>query len=55
KAVTFSNKVGKPTLVNQAGWATLSLGRVDLYFNREKKRIDDLNSSFSSSKNYAKI
>ena len=55
KAVTFSNKVGKPTLVNQAGWATLGLGRVDLYFNREKELIDDLNTSFSSAKNYAKI
>ena len=55
EAVTFYNKVGKPTLVNQAGWAALSLGRVDFYFNREKKRIDDLNTSFILSKNYAKF
>ena len=55
KAVTFSNKDGKPTLVNQAGWAALRLGRVDFYFSREKERIDDLNASFRPSKNYAKI
>ena len=29
KAVTFSNKIGQPILINQAGWAALSLGRVD--------------------------
>ena len=55
EAVTFSNKVGKPILVNQAGWAALGLGRVDFYFNRQKERIDDLNASFSPFKNYAKI
>jgi len=55
KAVTFSNKVGKPILVNQAGWAALGLGRVDFYFNRQKERIDDLNASLSTAKNYAKI
>lgn len=55
KAVTFYNKVGKLTLVNQAGWAALSLGRVDFYFNREKERIEDLNTSFKPYKNYAKF
>lgn len=55
EAVTFSNKIGKPVLVNQAGWAALGLGRVDFYFNRQKDRVDDLNASFSPSKNYAKI
>lgn len=54
-AVTFYNKVGKLTLVNQAGWSALSLGRVDFYFNREKERIDDLNTSFKPYKNYAKF
>ena len=55
KAVTSPNKVGKPTLINQAGWAALSLGRVDFYFNRKKERVDNLNASFRPSKNYANI
>jgi len=55
KAETFSNKIGKPILVNQAGWAALGLGRVDLYFNRQKERVDDLNVQFTPAKNYAKI
>lgn len=32
------NKQGEPVLVNQAGWAGLMLGRLDLYFERNKKR-----------------
>jgi 5'-nucleotidase len=55
KAVTFSNKIGQPILINQAGWAALSLGRVDFYFNRKKERVDDLSASFRPSKNYANI
>lgn len=31
------NKGGKVTVVNQAGWAGIQLGRLDLYFERNKK------------------
>ena len=46
----FQNKNGKNVLVNQVGWAGLLLGRIDFYFDRNKKisgiswnnqRIDD--------------
>ena len=32
----FTNKSGKTVLVNQVGWAGLLLGRIDLYFDRNK-------------------
>lgn len=47
---TFQNKIGKNVLVNQVGWAGLLLGRIDFYFDKDKKikgiswnnqRIDD--------------
>ncbi len=31
------NKAGRLTLVNQAGWAGIQLGRLDLFFERNKK------------------
>lgn len=34
---TFQNKDGKNVLVNQAGWAGLLLGRIDFYFDKDKK------------------
>ncbi len=33
----ISNKVGKPVLVNQAGWAGIMLGRLDIFFERNRK------------------
>lgn len=55
KAETFSNKIGKQVLVNQAGWAGLRLGRVDFFFDKKGSQIEELNSSIISSKNYATI
>ena len=33
----LANKVGKPVLVNQVGWAGIVLGRLDVYFEKNKK------------------
>lgn len=33
----FQNKKGKNVLVNQVGWAGLLLGRIDFYFDKNKK------------------
>ena len=33
----IKNKVGKEVIVNQAGWAGIMLGRLDVYFERSKK------------------
>ncbi len=33
----LSNKEGQPVLVNQAGWAGIVLGRIDVYFEKGKK------------------
>ncbi len=35
--VVVQNRVGKPVLVNQVGWAGLRLGRIDFIFNAQKK------------------
>lgn len=35
--ILFENSLGKAVLVNQAGWGTLSLGKVDFYFDSEKR------------------
>ncbi|MEC5157218.1 bifunctional metallophosphatase/5'-nucleotidase [Chryseobacterium sp. MP_3.2] len=34
---SFANKGGKNVLVNQVGWAGLLLGKVDFYFDKDKK------------------
>lgn len=34
---TFQNKNGRNVLVNQVGWAGLALGRIDFYFDKQKK------------------
>lgn len=33
----LSNKVGRPVLINQVGWAGIVLGRLDIFFERNKK------------------
>lgn len=33
----MKNKVGNPVLINQVGWAGIILGRLDIYFERNKK------------------
>lgn len=37
KPVEFKNALGKPVLVNQAGWAALELGKIDFVFDRDRK------------------
>lgn len=34
----LANKVGQPVLVNQAGWAGIVLGRIDVYFEKGKNK-----------------
>lgn len=53
KAETFFNKDGKIVLVNQAGWAALSLGRVDFYFDKKKTQKTDYEAHRFFTKNYA--
>lgn len=55
KAETFFNKQGKKVLVNQAGWAALSLGRVDFYFDKKKLQKIDSEANRFPTKNYATI
>jgi len=33
----LNNKAGKPVLINQVGWAGIILGRLDVFFERNKK------------------
>lgn len=33
----YKNKKGLPVLVNQAGWAGIQIGRIDVFFERNKK------------------
>ncbi len=35
--VVINNQEGKPVFVNQAGWAGIMLGRLDIYFERNRK------------------
>lgn len=37
KAQVLRNKIGQPVIINQAGWAGIMLGRLDLYFEKNKK------------------
>lgn len=34
--VALKNKIGRKVLINQVGWAGIYLGRLDLFFNKEK-------------------
>ena len=33
----MKNKVGNPVLINQVGWAGIILGRIDVFFEKNKK------------------
>ncbi len=35
---TVKNKNGHPVIINQAGWAGIMLGRLDIYFEKSKKK-----------------
>ncbi len=37
KAETLKNKKGEPVTVNQVGWAGIALGRLDVFFEKNKK------------------
>ena len=37
EAERLNNKIGKPVLINQVGWAGIQLGRLDIYFERNNK------------------
>jgi 5'-nucleotidase len=42
KPLVLNNAVGKPILVNQAGWAALETGKIDFVFDHERKRINTI-------------
>lgn len=37
EAERYTNMAGKPVLINQVGWAGIQLGRIDVYFEKNKK------------------
>jgi 5'-nucleotidase len=38
KPLSYHNLDGKPTLVNQVGWAGICLGQIDIFFNKTSKK-----------------
>jgi 5'-nucleotidase len=42
KPLVLNNSVGKPILVNQAGWAALETGKIDFVFDHKRKRINTI-------------
>lgn len=42
KPLILNNAIGKPILVNQAGWAALETGRIDFVFDHKRKRINTI-------------
>lgn len=42
KPLILNNAVGKPILVNQAGWAALATGKIDFVFDHKRKRINTI-------------
>lgn len=42
KPLVLNNAVGKPILVNQAGWAALETGKIDFVFDHKRKRINTI-------------
>ena len=55
EAKKVKNIENKEVLVNQAGWGALSLGRLDLFFDKNKNEITKLVDNNFNKKNYAKI
>ena len=55
EAKSIKNIDNKKVLVNQAGWGALSLGRLDLFFDKNKNEIINLVDNNFNKKNYAKI
>lgn len=53
RAEIWKNKVGKPVLINQVGWAGLMLGRVDFEFN-SKNEVDSF-SMLNPIANYRRV
>lgn len=42
KPLVLNNSVGKPILVNQAGWAALETGKIDFVFDHKRKRMNTI-------------
>jgi 5'-nucleotidase len=55
EAKKVKNLDNKDVLVNQAGWGALSLGRLDLFFDKKNNEMTNLASDYFNKKNYAKI
>ena len=55
KAITIKNLDNKKVIINQAGWGTLALGRIDIEFNKRLDNNDELSIEQKQIKNYAKI
>ena len=55
EAKKIKNIDNKNVLVNQAGWGALSLGRLDLFFDKKNNDLTNLASDNFNKKNYAKI
>jgi len=54
-AKEIKNISGKDVLINQAGWGALSLGRIDLFFDKTSNQNNNLAITKLPKKNYAKI
>ena len=55
EAKKVKNNENREVLVNQAGWGALALGRLDLFFDKNKNEITKLVDNNFNKKNYAKI
>ena len=44
RPVEVPNKKGTPVIINQVGWAGLSIGKIDLYFDHKKQKKIILNN-----------
>lgn len=42
KPVVVNNAVGKPIIINQAGWAALSVGKIEFIFDRTSKKKEPI-------------
>jgi 5'-nucleotidase len=42
KPLVLNNALGKPILINQAGWAALEIGKIDFVFDHQRKRVNTI-------------
>ena len=55
KATAIKNFDNKKVIINQAGWGTLALGRIDINFHKKLKNSQNFTVNQKQIKNYAKI